>query len=307
MTKDGSYYSILEGLLFAKNKPTGTIPSLKTDLLNLDPAQDVLVWFGHSSYFMKINGKKFLVDPVLSGSVSPIYFTTRAFKGTDPYTVADIPSIDYLIITHDHWDHLDYRTLLNLKLKVNNIITPLGVGNDFIHWGFSKFIITETDWGDRTNLGEGFTLHTTPARHFSGRAFIRNQTLWASYVLETPTMKLFIGGDGGYDTHFKDIGERFGSFDLAILEDGQYNKNWKYIHMSPNEVLQAAKDLNAKRLIPVHNSKFTLSIHPWFEPLELITRLNTKVGMNLVTPRIGEQVNLTDQTQVFKEWWKDVR
>jgi L-ascorbate metabolism protein UlaG (beta-lactamase superfamily) len=256
---------------------------------------------------MKINGKKFLVDPVLSGSVSPIYFTTRAFKGTDPYTVADIPSIDYLIITHDHWDHLDYRTLLNLKLKVNNIITPLGVGNDFIHWGFSKFIITETDWGDRTNLGEGFTLHTTPARHFSGRAFIRNQTLWASYVLETPTMKLFIGGDGGYDTHFKDIGERFGSFDLAILEDGQYNKNWKYIHMSPNEVLQAAKDLNAKRLIPVHNSKFTLSIHPWFEPLELITRLNTKVGMNLVTPRIGEQVNLTDQTQVFKEWWKDVR
>lgn len=308
MTMTDSYFDILKDFIFSKNnKPIDVIPSVKIDLFKIELNQNVLVWFGHSSYFMQINGKRFLVDPVFSGSASPVSFTTRAFRGTDRYTIDDLPMIDYLIITHDHWDHLDYKTVLKLRPKVERIITPLGVGSDFIHWGFDKFIITETDWGDRTNLGSGFILDTTPARHFSGRAFIRNQTLWASYVLETPTYKIFIGGDGGYDKHFAEIGQKFGPFNLAILEDGQYNRNWKYIHMSPGEVLQATKDLNATRLLPVHNSKFTLSVHYWAEPLEMITQLNKEVGLSIITPLIGEQVNLDDNTQIFTEWWRGVR
>ena len=149
-------------------------------------------------------------------------------------------------------------------------------------------------------------VNTVPARHFSGRGLVRNKSLWVSFVLKTPTLKIFIGGDSGYDTHFAEIGKSFGPFDLAILENGQYNKNWKYIHMQPAEVLQAAKDLRAKRLFPVHNSKFALAIHPWDEPLKKITELNKDMNLIVSTPMIGEEVNLKDPTQQFSKWWEGV-
>jgi L-ascorbate metabolism protein UlaG (beta-lactamase superfamily) len=307
MTNDGNVFSIFKKFISNDNTPKSSIPSIKTNLLNLDPKENILVWFGHSSYFMQIDGKKFLVDPVLSGSASPFSFIIKAFKGSDIYKPEDIPDIDYLIITHDHWDHLDYKTIVKLKPKIKNIITPLGVGSDFIYWGFDKNIVTETDWGDTTKLTDGFTINTTESHHFGGRTFKRNNTLWASYVLQTPSLKIFLGGDSGYGPHFKEIGEKFGPFDLAILEDGQYNKSWKYIHMVPNETLQAGKDLEAKRILPVHNSKFKLSVHPWKEPLEMITELDKSVGIPLVTPMIGEKVNLKDNTQKFTEWWKGLR
>jgi L-ascorbate metabolism protein UlaG (beta-lactamase superfamily) len=231
----------------------------------------------------------------------------KSFKGSDIHTPADIPEIDYLFITHDHWDHLDYKTVSALRPKIGKVITGLGTGAHLERWGFDPQIIIENDWFEQIGLENGFTVNTTPARHFSGRSTKPNQSLWASFVLKTPSMQIFIGGDGGYDKHFAEIGEKFGSFDLVILENGQYNTSWKYIHMMPNEVLQAAKDLKAKRLFPVHNSKFALANHSWDTPLKAITEFNKTVNQPIITPMIGEPVYLKDTAQIFSEWWAGLK
>ncbi|WP_421945559.1 MBL fold metallo-hydrolase [Pedobacter sp.] len=287
--------------------PVDSIPSKKVDLLNLPIDEDVLVWFGHSSYFIQLDGKRILVDPVFSGNASPIPGTVVAFKGTERYKVEDLPNIDYLIISHDHYDHVDYESLIKLKSKTKKVICGLGVGADFEEWGYNVNDILEKDWNETIDLGSGFFIHTTPARHFSSRGFSRNNTLWMSYVFQSPSMKIYIGGDSGYDTHYATIGKKFGPIDLAILEDGQYDKKWKYIHLMPEQGLQAAKDLNAKRLFPVHSSKFVLANHPWDEPLMKITELNKKAKIPLVTPIIGEFVYLKNDKQVFKQWWVGVK
>ena len=309
MTEGVSYFAIGKEFFFGKKKrisPIDKIPSAKTDLINLDKTKDILVWFGHSSYFIQIDGKRILVDPVLSGNASPFSFSIKAFKGTDPYSTADIPEIDYLFISHDHWDHLDYETVMELKPKIRKVICGLGVGEDFEYWGFDKNSIIEMDWNGQVTLDNGFVANAVPARHFSGRGFKRNQTLWTSFVLQTPTMKLFIGGDGGYDQHFAEIGKTFGPIDLAILENGQYDNNWKYIHLLPDDLVKAFRDLNAKRLFTVHSSKFALGNHPWDEPLIKITAHSKELNFPLITPMIGEQVNLKDSTQKFSEWWKGI-
>ncbi|WP_316735685.1 MBL fold metallo-hydrolase [Pedobacter aquatilis] len=292
---------------YPRLSPVDSIPSQKVDLLSLPIDSNVLVWFGHSSYFIQLDEKRILVDPVFSGNASPIPGTVVAFKGTDRYKVEDLPEIDYLIISHDHYDHVDYESLIKLKSKTKKVICGLGVGADFEDWGYNVNDILEKDWNETIDFGGGFFIHTTPARHFSGRGFSRNNTLWMSYVLQTPSMKIFIGGDGGYDTHFAQIGKKFGQIDLAILEDGQYDKKWKYIHLLPEQVLQAAKDLNAKRLFPVHSSKFVLANHPWDEPLVKTTALNKTAKIPLVTPMIGEFVYLKNEKQTFKPWWVGVK
>lgn len=306
LTEGASIFSVMKEFLFNKNaskKPNGILPSAKTDLKSLNPAEDIVVWFGHSSYFLQIDGKKVLVDPVLSGAASPISFTTRAFKGSDVYSADDFPEIDYLFITHDHWDHLDYKTISDLKPKIKKIICGLGTGAHFEHWGFDMAIIIEKDWNETIALDEDFRVQTVPARHFSGRGFKRNKALWMSYVLQTSTSKIFIGGDSGYDNHFTEIGKEFGPFDLVILENGQYDKSWKYIHMRPEEVIQAAKDLNARALFPVHSAKFALANHDWNEPLKKITSLSEGNDIYLMTPQIGEKTDLKQNTE-FEKWWE---
>jgi L-ascorbate metabolism protein UlaG (beta-lactamase superfamily) len=290
----------------ARIKPSGEIPSIKTDLIHLDRDKDVLVWFGHSSYFIQVDGKRILVDPVLSGHASPFSGSVKAFKGSNPFTADDIPDIDYLFISHDHWDHLDHETLMKLKPKIKKVICGLGIGEHFELWGFDKNAITEMDWNEEVLPDSGFVVNAVPARHFSGRGLKRNQTLWVSFALKTPTMNIFIGGDGGYDTHFSETGKKFGPFDLAILENGQYNKNWRYIHQLPEDVLKSFKDLNAKRLFPVHSSKFALAIHPWDEPLATLAKNSKKAGIQLITPIIGEVVYLKDNNQEFSHWWENV-
>ncbi len=307
LTEGVSFFKVFTQFFFGKKidvKPTKPLPSEKVDLLHLDPAQDVLVWFGHSSYFLQLDGITFLVDPVLSGAASPVSFTTNAFAGTDRYKVEDLPKIDFLLITHDHWDHLDYETILQLKSKVDQIVCSLGTGEHLEYWGFNTAKISEKDWNETVKFPKNVTIHTAPARHFSGRGFKRNQALWTSYILEINDKRIFIGGDSGYDSHFKQIGEKFKSFDLAILENGQYNKNWKYIHMMPDEVLKAAKDLNTKILFPVHSSKFALATHPWYEPLETITSLPKDSSFTIITPKIGSIASPTDSNQVFDKWWR---
>lgn len=308
LTEGVSYFTMLKEYFFDKNKnlyPSEEIPSTKTDLLNLSADEDVLVWFGHSSYFMQIDGKKILVDPVLSDYASPFSFSVKAFKGTNVYKTEDIPEIDYLFITHDHWDHLDYETILKLKPKIKKIICGLGIGEHFEYWGFDKNIIIEEDWGTKIKLDSSFNANVVPARHFSGRGFKSNQVLWSAFVLQTPTMSIYIGGDGGYDKHFAQIGQEFEQIDLAIIENGQYDLKWKYIHLLPDQVLKVGKDLNAKRIFPVHSSKFVLANHAWNEPLTEISKLNKEINIPLVTPIIGEKVNLKDSNQIFSEWWTD--
>lgn len=309
-TDGATFFSVMQEFLFSRNKngkPTGTIPSKKINLHGLPAHENVLVWFGHSSYFLQLDGKKILVDPVLNGSASPVSFTTRSFEGSDAYTPDDIPAIDLLLITHDHWDHMDYTTLQNLKGRIKTVVTGLGVGAHLEHWGFDTSKIIEADWYQSVPLPDGITLHLAPARHFSGRGFKRNGTLWSSFVLATPQFKIYIGGDSGFDQHFKKVGTQHGPFDLAILENGQYDKSWKYIHMMPEEVVQAAQELNAKQLLAVHWGKFALANHAWNEPITRVSKEAKRLGVPLLTPMIGEAVYLQDSTKIYSPWWERVQ
>ncbi|MCS3869072.1 L-ascorbate metabolism protein UlaG (beta-lactamase superfamily) [Chryseobacterium ginsenosidimutans] len=286
-------------------KPLKNIPSVHTDLKNIPKDQNVFVWLGHSSYYIQTDGISFLIDPVLSLYGSPFKFFNKAFTGADIFKPEDIPNLDYLIITHDHYDHLDYPTVKAIKDRVKKVILPLGVGAHLERWGYKPEQLIEEEWGTEVVLKNNIKIIFTPARHFSGRKVKRNVTLWTSYVLETPTKKLFLGGDSGYDTHFKMIGEKYGPFDYAIIENGQYNKAWKYIHALPEDVVQASIDVNAKNIIPVHSSKFALALHAWNEPLEKVTKLGKDKNLHILTPLIGEPVDLNKSDNQFKIWWED--
>ena len=284
--------------------PKTPLPTQKIDLKNQPVTDQFLVWMGHSSYYFQLDGKRFLVDPVFSGNASPIPGTTKAFAGTDIYNTEDFPEIDFLIISHDHYDHLDYKTVKSLKPKIGQVICGLGVGSHFEKWGFHENQITELDWYENEEISRGFRITSTPARHFSGRKFRRNNTLWSSYVLQTPSKTIFLGGDSGYDFHFKEIGEKFGPFDWAILENGQYNEKWRYIHTLPEEFIQVAEDLKAKKVLPVHSAKFSLAQHAWNEPLQKVSENSRGKSFKISTPIIGSKMSLDDDSQTFTEWWK---
>lgn len=308
LAEDASMPKLLWKFLFTKKDrviPSAPFNFSKTDLKNINPLENIYVWMGHSSYYLQIDGKKILVDPVFSGNASPFSFTTKAFVGTDLYSAEDIPELDYLIISHDHWDHLNYETVIKLKPKVKQVITGLGTAEHLEYWDYALEKIIELDWGENFDLGNGFKIYCEKARHFSGRTFTRNKAIWASFVFETPKRKIFLGGDSGFDDHFEKIGKKYGGFDLAILENGQYNKDWRYIHTLPEEFFVAAKNLNAKRIIPVHNSKFALAFHPWDEPLKEISKLNETEKQRLITPKIGEKVNWEDDEKVYEKWWEE--
>lgn len=309
MAEGTSYFTVMRKFFFDGNKnkvPPAPIPAVKTDLKVLNLNEDLIVWFGHSSYYMHIDGKRILVDPVLSGYASPVSFSTKAFSGTDVYKPEDFPSIDFLFITHDHFDHLDYKAVTALRPKVARVITTLGTGAHLLRWGYKPAQVTETDWYERTDLGDGFIVNTVPGRHFSGRTFKRGQALWAAFVLATPNRNIFIGGDSGYDSHFKAIGDKFGPFDLAMLENGQYNAYWAHIHMMPEEVVQAAIDLKAKVLFPVHWGKFSLSLHDWDEPIRRVTREAILKGQPMIHPQIGEVVRLNNLVTP-QRWWETIK
>lgn len=307
MAEDTSFFKTMrEFLNKPKNvKPSSGLPSVKTDLKNIKPDKPVIVWFGHSSYFIKINNKTILVDPVLSGNAAPLSFMIKSFKGADVYSTDDFPEIDILLITHDHYDHLDYKTMLKLKSKVQHVVCSLGVGSHLEHWGFSKTKITELDWWQNT-VTDDLSFTSVPGRHFSGRGIKRGQTLWSGFVLKTKNNSLFLGGDSGYDTHFKEIGDKFGPFDIAILECGQYNKSWPNIHMMPEETAQASIDLKANILLPVHWAKFSLALHPWNEPIERVTQKAKELRVTYTTPMIGEPVVIGNELPLT-EWWKAIK
>ncbi|WP_425917299.1 MBL fold metallo-hydrolase [Acinetobacter sp. TSRC1-2] len=286
--------------------PPQAIPSVKTNLLALNPQQDVVIWLGHSAYYIQLAGKRILIDPVLSDYAAPFSFLVKAFKGTTLYKVEDIPEIDYLLISHDHYDHLDYTTVIQLKDKVKNVVVPLGIGSHFEYWGYPLSKIHENDWFDTLKTDNGLNIHTLPARHYSGRTFARNKTLWASYALITPTHKIYFGGDSGYGPHFQQIASQLGGFDLVMLDSGQYDPRWPLIHMTPEEAVQAAVDLKAKTMMPMHIGRFALSTHSWKEPFKRVAQASDNASLILLTPKIGQPLWLDDEFNDFPRWWENI-
>ncbi|SHL02085.1 L-ascorbate metabolism protein UlaG, beta-lactamase superfamily [Selenomonas ruminantium] len=288
--------------------PKEAMLSDKTDLKTLDVSQDAVVWMGHSTFFLQLGGRRILIDPVFSSYASPVFFINKAFPGSNIYTAADMPEIDVLAISHDHWDHLDYPTVMALKPKIKNIVCPLGVGEYFEQWGFDLSIIHEEDWDTEIRLADDFSVHILPSQHFSGRFLRRNPTLWCGMAFVTPVRKVYYTGDGGYGEHFKAIGQKFGGFDLMLGENGQYNMAWHAIHMLPEETAQAAVDVGARILLPAHGGKFALSRHPWQEPYRELTRFSQGREYKMLTPEIGEVAYLdSGSTQNFGPWWEDMK
>jgi L-ascorbate metabolism protein UlaG (beta-lactamase superfamily) len=297
-----SYGQMIRGML-KKNphkSPLFPLPSVKPVF---NPSnQTKITWFGHSSYLLQIKGINILVDPVFSVTPSPFTFIGyKNFKGTDFIRPEMLPKLDIILITHDHYDHLDYPTILQLNLTTKLFITSMGVGAHLEHWKIPREKIKELSWEEEISL-MGLTFKAMPARHFSGRGIKRNQTLWSSFILQTAEHKLFLGGDSGYDSHFKEIGNKYGPFDLAILECGQYNAYWPYIHMFPEQTVQAAIDLKAKVLLPVHWGKFTLAMHNWNEPVIDVVAAAHKKNLQVTTPKLGEAV-VVGTHYPDQQWW----
>ncbi|WP_290951708.1 MBL fold metallo-hydrolase [Fibrobacter sp.] len=271
--------------------PDTALHVIKTDLKSLPQDRDWIVWFGHSSYLMNLSGKKVLVDPVFYKG-SPVEFANKMFLGTDVYKPADMPDIDYLVVSHDHWDHLDYEVVTEMKPRVKKVVTALGVGEHFEYWGYPVEKIVELDWWEFADLEEGFRVTATPARHFSGRELHENKTFWASFAFKSPKRLVWIGGDSGYGPHYAKIGKEFPDIDLAIMENGQYNKDWSQVHTMPEYLGKEMIELDAKRYLTVHHSKFSLSKHPYYEPLENAKRAARESGKPVLMPQIGEVMYL---------------
>lgn len=287
-------------------RPDGAVPAIKTDLNALDPAQDLVVWLGHSSYFVQLGGHRILIDPVFSTNASPIPLTNTAFDGTSIYTADDMPPIDFLLISHDHYDHLDYPSIRALKPKVKQVVVGLGVGAHFEAWGYDMDTVHEADWYETIGQTPDLQIHVTPARHFSGRTFTRDQSLWVGFALSSPERRLFFSGDSGYAPHFAEIGTRYGPFDWVALDTGQYDPRWANVHMNPEQAAQAAEDLRARVLMPGHIGRFSIAPHDWDDPFKRITAASQGRRYSLWTPEIGEPSYLNGRAQSFTPWWKAV-
>lgn len=302
MEPEEGYWPIVKAMLRGNpnSKPSTVLPHAKPEL---DSAAGMkLTWFGHSSYLLQLNSLKVLVDPIFSKTPSPFSFIgKKQYAGTDFIKAEDFPAIDVLLITHDHYDHMDYQSILKLKSNVKHFLTSAGAGAHLLRWGIPAEKITELAWEEQVILC-GLKFTAQPARHFTGRMFKRNRTLWSSFILETSEHKLFLGGDSGYDNHFKVIGDQHGPFDLAILECGQYNELWPFIHMFPEQTVMAAKDLKAKVLLPVHWGKFTLALHDWNDPVLRVSKSAEESGQLITTPLLGETFEIGRNYPVAK-WW----
>ncbi len=307
-SEGNTMFSIFAGDLFKRFenlRPALPVPTVKTDLKALDIRQDTIVWLGHSSYFIVFAGKRILIDPVFSPFAAPVSVSTRAFEGTTLYSVDEMPEIDVLLITHDHWDHLDHATVAALQGKVRLVLAPLGVGAHLERWGYAHENVHEADWYEKLELPPDLAIHLVPARHYSGRWLTRNKSLWGGFVLESSTRRILFSGDTGYGPHFKDLARRFGGFDLAALDMGQYDPRWPYLHMTPEEASQAAEELQAKMLLPAHVGRFNIARHAWTEPFERISAVSEGKPYRLVTPLIGEPLKVGNLDQIHVRWWQD--
>jgi len=285
------------------NKNIETNPLDSLDLVNFNDGTRV-VWFGHSTFLIQINNVNILVDPMFGNSPSPLEFLgTKRFSKHLPIAIEMLPEIDLVLISHDHYDHLDYNSINKLKHKVKTFYTPLGVGSHLEAWGVKRDNIVEHDWWEKSEF-RGINFICTPAQHFSGRGIAdKNKTLWSSWVIKSETENIFFSGDSGYADHFKEIGNQFGPFDLAMVECGQYNELWPVIHMFPEETVKAGLDLKAKKTMPIHWGAFKLSTHSWKDPIERFLHAANEVDLAVVVPKIGVPFSIHDTTQINQAWW----
>lgn len=313
--KDGAFENLAEradttvkhNLLFHHRpktvRPSHALPWVKTDLNALAAPAPTLVWFGHSSLLIKTGEGNILIDPIFSNHAGPVPGVITAFPGTKNYHAEDMPAVDVLLISHDHYDHLDYRSLKKLKSRIKLAVVPMGVASDLVYWGFDPKKIIELNWNQSVTLPGGLQITATEAQHKSNRTYGKeNKTLWASYVIQADRYRLFYSGDSGYGPHFKQIGRQYGPFDLALLECGQYSPNWPWTHLWLGQAAQAAADLQARLLQPIHWAKFKEADHPWNEPIKKLLPAAQKLGVQVNVPRIGEPYTLGAPPDTTV-WW----
>jgi L-ascorbate metabolism protein UlaG (beta-lactamase superfamily) len=285
--------------------PRRALPTVKLDKASFSekPADFAAYWLGHSSLIIELENKRFLVDPVF-GNAAPVPVVVRRFVDS-PLEREEIPAIDYVLITHDHYDHLEYATMRYLRGRDTRFIAPFGVGGHLEKWGIPKERILELGWGEEL-AASGIQVAAERTIHYSGRTFgERDRTLWTSYSLKGKAKRIFISGDSGYGGHFKDIGAKHGPFDLAFIELDGWNPGWPETHMFPEEVIRTYRDIGAKALVPVHWGVFDLARHPWDESIRMLYELaDTAGGVNLLTPLMGQKL-IPDETHT-RAWWEDL-
>ncbi len=292
-------------------RPANNVPVQrwsKEEVENIADSTSSAIWYGHSSFYLKMNNKNILLDPMFGEYPAPLpYLTGKRYYNSDsiPIAIEDLPEIDLIVYSHDHYDHLDYPTVLKLKNKAKHFLVPMGLGSHLEGWGVPSEKITELYWDEETNI-DGIRFVCTPSQHFSGRGLSdRAKTLWCSWVIEGKN-KIYFSGDSGYFDGFKKIGDEHGPFDLCLMECGQYDSLWSDIHMFPEETVQAHIDLKGKTLIPIHWGAFTLANHEWYNSADRVLAASLKHGIDIKTPRIGEEI-LIGKDQKFDHWWKTVQ
>lgn len=289
--------------------PRDPIPVRRLDraaLDALDPSANHIVRLEHSSHLLKLKGRYWLIDPMFSERASPVQWAgPKRFHAT-PLPLDELPPIDGLILSHDHYDHLDQGTIEFLRERVQRYFVPLGLRARLQAMGVDPQRVQEFDWWQGTSHAD-VQLTATPAHHFSGRTlWDRNSTLWASWLIQSGSDRIFFSGDTGYFDGFKAIGERLGPIDIALMENGAYDSYWPSSHMSPEETVQAFKDLKARQLYLVHNSTFNLGFHSWRDPMDRVADIAEREGLPLATPEIGEVLTLGKARQ-NQRWWSSLR
>ena len=289
-----------------ERRPPEQLPVAEIDWDSINSEEDSLTWLGHSAFIVSVDNKKVLIDPMLGSTASPVSFIgPKRYTEDLLYLIDEMPPIDAVFITHDHYDHLDYESIKRLKDKVAHFVVPHGVGNHLVGWGVAEEDITEMNWWDEIEF-EGLDVALTPAKHFSGRGLLnQGSTLWGGWVILGEQTRFFVSGDGGYDTHFKKIGDRFGPFDIALIEGAQYDERWRESHMIPEESVQASIDLQAEQMMLTHWGGFTLARHSWTEPIERAIQAAAEQEVDLIAPQIGETVPMDGESpDPLSEWWK---
>jgi L-ascorbate metabolism protein UlaG (beta-lactamase superfamily) len=266
-------------------------------------SQTRLIWFGHSAFLLQMNGMNILLDPMLGIAPSPVALSgPKRFENGLPIAIDDLPEIDIIFISHDHYDHLDYGSIQQLKHRTRIFFVPMGVGAHLRAWGIEDERIREMNWWEEAEH-RGLQLAFAPMNHFSGRSIgDASCTMWGSWAIKGER-NIFFSGDGGYGTHFKRIGERFGPFDMALMECGQYDKKWASVHLMPEESVQACIDVRAKWGMPIHWGAFPLAYHDWNDPVKRFTQEAERLGLDYTIPIIGQDIDLESPVMSTLSWW----
>lgn len=287
--------------------PKEEVPTVQPSYIENPSEKDFTVtWFGHSTLLLQMHGMNILIDPVFSEYSSPIQFGISKRYSTPPLTAKDLPHIDLVLISHDHYDHLDYNTILEIDDKVDSFVVPLGVENHLERFGVDARKIQTMAWWEEVEV-KGLTIGCTPAKHYSNRSITdQYATLWASWVLKDENYQVFESGDTGFGEHFQKIHEKYGAFDFVLLDSGQYDVSWADVHMNPEEAYQAAQVLEAKVAMPIHWGAFKLANHPWDDPAERFVKASEQGTIPVVTPKIGQTVVLQEYENAMERWWRSV-